>query len=378
MPEGPGDFLSDLPARGIERFQQFDILRAQSPIVTNAGIEVLSYDDVMQVLVSRDWRMPASAYSSSAEISSIIRMDGTEHERLLPWLHLFVRRATGREARQRVAAETELVVSSAPWPLDPVALCAVPVTVMAWLLGVPLEPARCRDWGIVAAQSAAAIADREHNHVGPVEALESFIDSISAQAGSSSPDGFAAEIRAAVARGELSLADARSLLLTLVIAGGQSIHEAVHSLFFVLGTLGEDIDFTSPAARRALVAETLRLYTPSQFVIRESEVDGQVGGTPAPAGTCARLWLSAANRDPAVFDRPHEFRQYRRGRNLAFARGAHWCVAEGLAYALLDEIAATVVRMVGTLTVVGTPSWLDSDLAFSPVGFHVDRNASVA
>ena len=55
-----------------------------------------------------------------------------------------------------------------------------------------------------------------------------------------------------------------------------------------------------------------------------------------------------------------------------FARGAHWCVAEGLTYAILDEIAATVVNMVGSLAVAGTPSWPDSDLAFSPVGFHLE------
>jgi hypothetical protein len=47
-------------------------------------------------------------------------------------------------------------------------------------------------------------------------------------------------------------------------------------------------------------------------------------------------------------------------------------VAEGLTYAILDEIAATVVNMVGSLAVAGTPSWPDSDLAFSPVGFHLE------
>jgi cytochrome P450 len=378
MQEGPGDFLSDFPARGVERFHQFDTLRAQSPIATHAGIEVLSYDDVQRVLLSRDWRMPASTFSSSVEIASVIRMDGAEHERLLPWLHSFARRATGHDTRRRVAAETALVVASAAWPLDPVALCAVPVKVTAWLLGVPLEPTRCREWGVVAAQSAAATTDREHSHDGPVEGLESFVEAISTDADSSSPDRFAAAIRAAVARAELSLADARSLLLTLVIASGQSIYEAVHSLLFVLGTQSTGVDFSSPVARRALIAETLRLYTPSQFVIREAMVDGHLDDVSTPAGTRARLWLSAANRDPAAFERPHEFQLHRRGRNLAFARGVHGCVAEGLTYAILDEIAATVVDMAGTIAVVGTPSWPHSDLAFSPVGFHLDRSTGAA
>jgi cytochrome P450 len=302
-------------------------------------------------------------------------MDGAEHERLLPWLQWFVRRAVGRDTRRRVAAETASVVAAGPWPLDPVALCAVPVKVTGWLLGVPLEPARCREWGIVAAQSAAATADRKLSHDGPVAELESFVEAISTDVDSSSPDGFAAAICAAVARAELSLAEARSLLLTLVIASGQSIHEAVHSLSFVLATQSNGVDFSSLAARRALIAETLRLYTPSQFVIREAMVDGQVGGAAAAAGTRARLWLSAANRDPVAFDRPHEFHLQRRRRNLAFARGVHWCVAEGLTYAILDQIAATVVSKVGNLAVVGTSSWPDSDLAFSPVGFHVAKSS---
>jgi cytochrome P450 len=372
MEDGLDDFLRDFPAHGAERFQQFDFLRARSPITTREGIEVLSYDDVRRVLVSPGWRMPAPAGSVGAGVASVIRMDGAEHERLLPWLQLFVRRAAGRDTRRQVAAETAAVVAAGPWPLDPVALCAVPVKVTGWLLGVALDPARCREWGIAGAQSAAATADRKHDHDGPVEALESLVEVISTNADSSRPDGFAALIRAAVVRAELTLAEARSLLLTLVIAGGQSIHEAVHSLSYVLATQRTGADFSSPAARRALIAETLRLYTPSQFVIREAVVDGQVSGVPAAAGTRARLWLSAANRDPAVFARPHEFQLHRTRRNLAFARGAHWCVAEGLTYAILDEIAATVVNMVGSLAVAGTPSWPDSDLAFSPVGFHLE------
>lgn len=378
MQDGPGDPLSDFPAHGVERFRQFDALRGRSPITTGAGIEVLSYEDVQRVLLSRDWRMPAPAVSSGAGIASVIRMDGAEHERLLPWLHLFVRQAASRDTRQRVAAEAALVLASAPWPLDPIALCAVPVTVTAWQIGVRLEPDRCREWGIAGAQSAAATADRERSHDGPVEALESFVEAISTEAGASSPDGFAAAIRTAVRQGELSLPDARALLLTLVIAGGQSIHEAVHSLLYVLGTQGTGVDLASPAARRSLIAETLRLYTPSQFVIRQAIVDGEVGDVSTPAGSRVRLWLSAANRDPAVFERPHEFLLHRRGRNLAFARGVHWCVAEGLTYAILDQIAATIFDMVGSVSVVGTPSWPDSDLAFSPVGFRLDRRTSAA
>jgi unspecific monooxygenase len=55
-------------------------------------------------------------------------------------------------------------------------------------------------------------------------------------------------------------------------------------------------------------------------------------GTVLPKGTEIALLLAAANRDPAVWDRPGVFDPLRPARpNLAFGAGLHFCVGAPLA-----------------------------------------------
>ena len=57
------------------------------------------------------------------------------------------------------------------------------------------------------------------------------------------------------------------------------------------------------------VEELLRLYTPNQGFARTARRDTEVRGLPGrSAGEQVALVLTAANRDPAVFDEPDEFR----------------------------------------------------------------------
>lgn len=51
-----------------------------------------------------------------------------------------------------------------------------------------------------------------------------------------------------------------------------------------------------------------------------------------PAGTSIHIGIGAANRDPAVFERPNELDIGRRpNRHLAFGSGIHQCVGMSLA-----------------------------------------------
>ena len=81
------------------------------------------------------------------------------------------------------------------------------------------------------------------------------------------------------------------------------------------------------------VEEILRLESPATAVWRIAARDTEIGGVPIPEGSAVMVRLSAANRDPAVFEDPNAFCPMRSGlnRHVAFGSGIHTCVANQLA-----------------------------------------------
>jgi len=82
----------------------------------------------------------------------------------------------------------------------------------------------------------------------------------------------------------------------------------------------------------AIVEETLRYDSPTQLVGRTAADDMTIGGIEVPAGDAMLLFLAAAQRDPAEFDRPDTFDPDRGVlRHLGFGRGVHYCLGAPLA-----------------------------------------------
>jgi len=88
-----------------------------------------------------------------------------------------------------------------------------------------------------------------------------------------------------------------------------------------------------PSRGPAIVEESLRLDGPVQSLWRRAKADAVVGGVPMPAGARLSLVLPSANRDPAEFDAPANFRLDRAnvGHHIAFGRGIHTCLGAGVA-----------------------------------------------
>lgn len=82
----------------------------------------------------------------------------------------------------------------------------------------------------------------------------------------------------------------------------------------------------------AIVEETLRFDPPVQLVMRIAGADMRIGGQDIPAGDTMLLLLAAAQRDPAMYDVPDEFRPGRDAtRHLSFGLGPHFCLGAPLA-----------------------------------------------
>lgn len=77
----------------------------------------------------------------------------------------------------------------------------------------------------------------------------------------------------------------------------------------------------------SFVEEVLRLESPTQGLWRTVAEDTEVGGVAIPAGSTVHLRYGAGNRDPSMFECPHEVQLDRpnQGRHLAFTLGEHHC-----------------------------------------------------
>jgi len=114
-----------------------------------------------------------------------------------------------------------------------------------------------------------------------------------------------------------------------------------------------------PELRPNIINEILRFDTPEQFVSRLTTEDIQVGDVVIPAGEMVVLMIGAANKDPQIFEAPHEFDVHRpnSAKHLAFSGGIHGCVGQILARAEADVVFTTVVNRFPNLHLAGEPTW---------------------
>ncbi|GGG27046.1 cytochrome P450 [Rhodococcoides trifolii] len=125
-----------------------------------------------------------------------------------------------------------------------------------------------------------------------------------------------------------------SVLTGFLGAGHHTTTSGISSLIYEV--------FSRPDVRDRLIAdpdlvpvaveEALRLRPPFFGFFRRATLDSTVAGVDIPAGADVYLGWAAANRDPAVFECPAEFRLDRgRNRHLAFGAGLHTCPGAPLA-----------------------------------------------
>jgi cytochrome P450 len=129
-----------------------------------------------------------------------------------------------------------------------------------------------------------------------------------------------------------------ALIAANLFAGGQET--TVRLLSFSLRMLGErpDLQAAIRADREKIpnfIEETLRLESPLRTQFRMARVRTTLGGVEIPAGGTIMLVPGACNRDPRLFDRPHEFDIDRPNarQHIAFGHGIHTCAGAPLARA---------------------------------------------
>lgn len=123
--------------------------------------------------------------------------------------------------------------------------------------------------------------------------------------------------------------------VTLVVAGAET---TTYYLGNLLGYLLESPALFAllkcdRAQLRPFMEEAARHTGPVQRLHRVCVRDTTLGGVPIRAGEWVAVFFAAANRDPSVFERPHDFWLERpnANRHLTFSHGIHYCMGANLA-----------------------------------------------
>jgi cytochrome P450 family 144 len=214
----------------------------------------------------------------------------------------------------------------------------LPMMVFARLIGVPAEDVdQLVRWACASTQLLDGLVGEEQLTAFGCAALElgTYIGDHMRRATADPKDNWIGALAIACRAGEFDQLTARLMMIILFRAGGESTGSLLGNSMGVLATrpeleqqLRENPNLLGP-----FIEETLRYEPPFHGHYRHVVADTTLGGTDLPAGSRLLLLWGAANRDPAHFDAPHEFRLDRPGSKglITFGKGAHFCVGAALA-----------------------------------------------
>jgi cytochrome P450 len=212
----------------------------------------------------------------------------------------------------------------------------LPVIVIARLLGVPEGMSdQLLSWSNAmvamyqarrsrAIEDAAATASRE---------FATFIRDYVAEKRARPADDLLTHLIAAEADGEkLTTDEMISTCILLLNAGHEAtVHTIGNGVKALIDSALADQAVT-PSAIEACVEEVLRFDPPLHLFTRWVYEDAEMAGHTFRRGDQVGLLLAAANRDPALFDRPDRFDPFRVPKpNVSFGAGIHFCVGAPLA-----------------------------------------------
>jgi cytochrome P450 len=238
----------------------------------------------------------------------------------------------------------------------------LPIAVICRLLGVPAEDqAQFRVWGHdVAATLDPQTAAQAQTRAAEL-ALTDYLQDLVRQRRADPDDSILSALIAAEEEGDkLTPGEVVSTALLLLVAGFETTVNLIGNGTVAL--LGEPGSWQrlrqDPALIPAAIEEMLRYDSPVQLTSRIATEDAEAGGSVIAAGRAVIVSIGGANRDPAVFDRPDEFRIDRPdlGRHLAFSLGIHHCIGASLARLEARIVIEELTRRYPSLELAAPPA----------------------
>ena len=215
----------------------------------------------------------------------------------------------------------------------------LPVRIIAEILGIPPHMhAQLVEWGNAAAVTLdpalpyrtfkrAAVALREM-HMW----LDHHLNELRRNPG----DDLMSKLAVLIDEGEsLDQVELRSTALLVTGAGFETTVNLISNGVMALLQHPDQLEIlrNDPSLWENAADEVLRWDSPVQATARFAAEDTEVCGHPVPKGRFVTLMLAGANRDPDVFENPHEFdvRRANARDHLGFSAGIHFCLGASLA-----------------------------------------------
>lgn len=358
-----------------EPYPAFAALRTQAPVAWHSGLGqwvATSHAACGQVLRDRGLgrvfreREPQDAWDTFnwLHADSILDSEPPKHTRLRRLVQSAFSRGHVARLGPRIEALTaDLLVGcrhrlESEGSFDVIADLAepLPVLVIAELLGWPEQDRHLlRPWSqaIVRMYEVNRTAEEEAAAQRACGEFAAYVETLAAtrvSMGSAGAPGDLLSDLVAVREGGDRLST-RELVATAVLLLNAGHEASVNG--FGNGLASLVASRREPSRVAPLVEEMLRHDSPLQLFERTATRDVVVADVRIREGQKISALLGAANRDPAVFDSPDEFRPDRDPNpHLAFGAGIHFCIGAPLARLELATSVAALLAELGPLEVV--------------------------
>lgn len=360
------------PAGRSDRYSIYEGIRARGPLVKSLGGGVLVVDHALchEILRNRQYVLELAKPPFRGVDLSLLTMDPPDHTRL----RRLVARAFApsrlrlQEERIQQAVDRlldEVTARLADGPVDLVEAYAkpLPILVIAALMGIPEHelPTLARHGDAIAGVLDGLQSMRHFREVTTARLeLDDLFQRLGDQRRADPGPDIVSDLIPALDRGEITLEEYQSLCGLVLIAGFETTVNLIGNAVAALLDRPEVWQrlVTDPTLVDRVLEETLRWDSPVQLVGRIAGAEAHLGGRTFPRGQPFFVLLAAANRDPAVFDKPSEFDVDRPNAadHLAFGYGLHHCLGRPLAM-LESRIALTsLAQRLPGLRSAGAPS----------------------
>ena len=275
------------------------------------------------------------------ERASMLRVDPPDHTRL----RNLVSKAFTPRAVEQMRPRIESILKEL---LDPLGTSGtlelvrdfaspLPVTVIAEMLGVPIEDReRFRRWSDEAIRTLgeSSLEDARAG-VRAMEELGDYLVEIAEQRRREPRNDLLSSLVAAEEAGDqLSPGELATMGVLLLVAGNETTTNLIANGTLALLRHPDQWALLQREPERIpnAVEEMLRFDSPVQLTSRLVKEDGEQGGRPLRRGEQLVLLLGAANRDPEAFAEPDRLDVTRENvRHLSFGHGSHFCLGAQLA-----------------------------------------------
>jgi cholest-4-en-3-one 26-monooxygenase len=354
----------------------FDLLRDTDPVHWNApsdrgpGFWALTrYADVKEAAGDHERLSSASGTQImdrkvEGKLASLHNMDDPEHAALrrvaVPHLRAVKVKQWNDVIERSVGTLLDDAEERGRFDLVETISARLPMLVLSQVMGVPAADApRMVDW-------TNRLTSSDPDHAVDEAALAEARDEVMAyfqqlteeRRAQPTTDLVSILANGAIDGRPLSWEQLAAYYIVLVAAGNETTRHlvsggtlALHQTPGAWARIVRDESLIGPA-----VEEMFRYVSPVACMRRTALVDHAIGGRDVRAGDKVVLWFSAANRDPEVFQAPHEFRLDRApNEHLTFGWGIHFCLGAHLARAEVRAFYAELRRRGLQLDVVGEP-----------------------